>query len=86
VVVESYVLDLTDFVQHHPAGARKIIAKKKQLGPDITPNFVDHFAHTVRTFREACKQYDKFQTPTVLRFHETPEPGVEVVIVGKLRN
>ena len=86
VVVDSYVLDLTAFIQHHPAGSRKIIQKKKQLGPDITRNFVDHFGHTVRAFREACRQYDKQQTPTVLRFRETPEPGVKVVILGKIRN
>lgn len=86
VVVDSYVLDLTAFIQHHPAGSRKIIQKKKQLGPDITRNFIDHFGHTVRAFREACRQYDKQQTPTVLRFRETPEPGVKVVILGKIRN
>mmetsp|Transcript_18115 Transcript_18115/g.39482 ORF Transcript_18115/g.39482 Transcript_18115/m.39482 type:complete len:107 (-) Transcript_18115:57-377(-) len=84
VVVASYVLDLTAFLQHHPAGACKIIQKKKQLGADITRNFVDHFGHTVQHFRQACQQYDQQQTPIVLQFRETP--GVKVVILGKIRN
>jgi cytochrome b involved in lipid metabolism len=81
----SYVLDLTAFLHHHPAGARKIMQKKEQLGADITRNFLDHFGHTVQTFRQACAQYDEQQTPVILRFRETPKPGVQVVIVGKIQ-
>lgn len=86
VVVESFVLDLTAFLEHHPAGARKILQKRSELGPDITPNFVDHFGHTVRAFREACRKYENQQnekSPVALLFRETP--GIEVVVIGKLR-
>lgn len=85
VVVESYVLDITAFVNYHPGTATKIIQKRKQLGVDITPNFVDHFGHTVSAFRKACKQYEEQQSPVTLQFRERPQPGVQVVILGKIQ-
>lgn len=84
VVVDSYVLDLTLFVQHHPGSARKIINKTKQVGPVISNHFLDHFGHTVRAFREACQQYDKFKTPVNLTFPETG-PDIPVVVIGKIQ-
>lgn len=83
VVVDSYVLDLSTFLAHHPAGARKIINKRRQVGPDTTSNFLDHFGHTVRTFREACRQYDRKLSPVVLRFKESGDQH-EVLVIGKI--
>jgi cytochrome b involved in lipid metabolism len=87
VIVDNYVLDLTSFLQHHPAGAQKIIQRRKK-SIDITSNFIDHFGHTVRTFRQACQEYDRDssmgKTPVVvvLKF---PEVAGEVLIIGKIR-
>jgi len=30
VIVDNYVLDLTNFLQYHPAGAQKIIQRRKK--------------------------------------------------------
>jgi cytochrome b involved in lipid metabolism len=84
VVVDSYVLDLTAFIEHHPAGARKIINKRKEMGPDISPNFLDHFGHTVEAFRDACKQYERDpRAPVKLKFRETGD--VEVRVIGRIK-
>lgn len=86
VVVDSYVLDLTKFLDHHPGSARKIINRRNK-SVDITSNFVDHFGHTVRTFREACRDYDSTRRPVVLKFRETESlPDADVVIVGKIED
>ncbi|CAB9519044.1 expressed unknown protein [Seminavis robusta] len=85
VVVETYVLDLSSFLQHHPGRARKIIQKRKELGCDITPNFLNHFGHTVRTFRQACQEFDRTQEPVSFDFQETANnKNAPVVILGKI--
>ena len=80
----SYVLDLTKFIKHHPGTARKIINERREA-IDISLNFLDHFGHTVRAFREACKQYEAGQVPVILTFSETGKEH-EVVIIGKVED
>ena len=81
VVVDSYVLDLTAFVRKHPAGARKIL-QRRQKSLDIAPNFLDHFGHTVRTFRDACRKHESTGEPVTFRFSEVAE---HVHLLGKVR-
>ena len=50
VVIEGYMVDITDFVEEHP-GSKESIMKKRAKGIDITPNFIDHFGYTVQNFR-----------------------------------
>ena len=91
--VDSYV-DLTSFIQHHPAGAQKII-KRREKSVDISSNFLDHYAHTVRSFREACQQYEEnlslhqqgdekrvVEVTVSLKFNDVAEG--EVLIIGKV--
>ena len=80
-IVDSYVLDLSSFLQHHPAGAQKILQRRKK-SIDISSNFLDHFGHTVRAFRNACREYDRLQQDVVLRFPEVQKG--EVIIIGKV--
>lgn len=84
VVVDRYVLDLTAFVAHHPGSKKKIINKRRERGPDISSNLLDHFGHTVQTFREACRRYDADPTgaPVRLKFRETGD--MEVLVIGKI--
>ncbi len=85
VVVEGYVLDLTSFLDHHPGSAGKILSKRKKHF-DITSNFIDHFRHTVNTFRRACRDYENqnesVHQPLSFSFQETPD--VHVTILGKI--
>ena len=81
VVINGYVVDISNFLDRHPAGAQKIRQKRKALGVDISPNFLDHFSHTVKTFREACSTFDRAQEPVAFRFREVE---TEVVILGKV--
>ena len=85
VIVDSYVLDLASFLQKHPAGANKIIERRKK-SVDLSSNFLDHFGHTVRAFRVACKEYESSskQNAVVLKFPEVV--GGEVLIIGKVQN
>lgn len=85
VIIDSYVVDLTSFLQKHPAGAQKIL-KRRDKNVDISSNFLDHFSHTVRTFRQACQEYDRLpegveDQKVSFQFKETP--GINVSIVGK---
>ena len=80
VIVDSYTLDLTSFIQHHPGSAQKII-RRRNKSVDVSSNFLDHFGHTVCTFREDCKQYDQEKTAVVMKF---PEDSGEVFIIGKV--
>ena len=80
VIVDTYVLDLTSFLQHHPAGGEKIM-RRRDKSVDISSNFLDHFGHTVRAFRGACEQYETLQQPVTLKF---PEAEGEVLIIGKV--
>jgi cytochrome b involved in lipid metabolism len=84
VVVESYVLDLSQFVKQHPAGARKIEQKRKELGIDITANFIDHFGHTVRTFRNAARAMEAADNEAPVTFQFRERSGANVVILGRL--
>jgi len=83
VIIDSYVLDLSLFLQHHPSGARKILQRRKK-SVDISSNFLDHFPHTVRAFRKACRDYDKTQKIVTLKFDEVP--NFEVSIIGKVKS
>lgn len=88
VVVDSYVLDLIQFKKHHPGGAKLIERKRKELGPDITPSFLDHFHHTVHTFRQACHQFDVTQQPVIFHFTEgtyQSTAAANVIVLGKIR-
>ena len=80
-IIDSYVLDLTAFIQHHPGSAKKIINRRNK-SIDISSNFLDHFGHTVRSFREACRKYDRREEVVVLTF---PEAKGEVHIIGKVK-
>eukprot|EP00578_Thalassiosira_sp_NH16_P015330 CAMPEP_0181120874 /NCGR_PEP_ID=MMETSP1071-20121207/24412_1 /TAXON_ID=35127 /ORGANISM="Thalassiosira sp., Strain NH16" /LENGTH=104 /DNA_ID=CAMNT_0023205605 /DNA_START=230 /DNA_END=544 /DNA_ORIENTATION=+ len=80
VIIDNYVLDLTSFIGHHPAGAKKIIDRRKN-SVDVSSNFLDHFGHTVRSFRDACQRYDRTNQTVVLRF---PNVVGEVLIIGKV--
>ena len=80
VIVNRCVRDLTSFIQHHPGSAQKIIQRRNK-SVDVSSNFLDHFGHTVRTFREACKRYDQVKNAVVLKF---PEASGEVFIIGKV--
>eukprot|EP00401_Gymnodinium_catenatum_P080337 CAMPEP_0117569658 /NCGR_PEP_ID=MMETSP0784-20121206/58776_1 /TAXON_ID=39447 /ORGANISM="" /LENGTH=136 /DNA_ID=CAMNT_0005367647 /DNA_START=40 /DNA_END=451 /DNA_ORIENTATION=+ len=70
VVVDSYVLDLSDFLAHHPGTTKKIMDKRQAVGADITSNFLDHFGWTVKTFRDACQEFERKQQPVSIRFRE----------------
>jgi cytochrome b involved in lipid metabolism len=89
VIVDSYVLDLAQFIDHHPGNAQKIRDKRRELGPDITNNFLDHFAYTIQTFRKACRDFDVQQQPVTFRFtvgtHRNTA-AANVVIVGKIKS
>ncbi len=85
VIVDSYVLDLTEFLLKHPgprAGPKKIIQRRKK-GIDISSNFLDHYAHTVENFKNACREHDKTGERVTFRFKETAEP---VHLIGKVRS
>ena len=84
VVVEGYVLDPTSFLEAHPAGAAKIVARRRK-SIDITSNFIDHFRHTVRSFRDACRRFDKTGCAVAIAFRETAGSGGEARIVGRVR-
>jgi Cytochrome b5-like Heme/Steroid binding domain len=92
VIVDSYVLDLSQFIEHHPGSAKKIRHKRRELGttPDISRNFLDHFSFTVQTFRQACRDFDAQQQPVTFRFMEgtnrTVATEANVVIVGKIES
>ena len=81
VVIAGYVLDISNFLDRHPSGAQKIHQKRQKLGVDISPNFLDHFPHTVKAFREACSKFDQAQEPVAFLFKEVE---IEVVILGKV--
>eukprot|EP00931_Biecheleriopsis_adriatica_P106407 TRINITY_DN80869_c0_g1_i1.p1 TRINITY_DN80869_c0_g1~~TRINITY_DN80869_c0_g1_i1.p1 ORF type:complete len:134 (+),score=19.36 TRINITY_DN80869_c0_g1_i1:48-449(+) len=83
VVVDSYVVDLSAFLAHHPGTASRILQKRKAEGADISRNFLDHFGHTVKTFRKACQEFDRSQQPVSFSFKEVP--SAEVIIRGKLK-
>ena len=80
-VIEGYVVDLSEFLAHHPAGAKKI-TNRKEKSIDITSNFIDHFGHTVRAFRDACKQFEKTGHAVTFSFEETS--NISVRIIGKV--
>ena len=83
VGIEGYLVDITNFIAHHPGSMKKILNKQKELGLDITPNFVDHFGHTVNKFREAGRKFDSGTgDPVAFEFKETP--GKTVIIIGKM--
>ena len=82
VIVDSYVLDLTAFLRKHPAGARKIVQRRNK-SLDIASNFLDHFGHTVRNFRNACREYDRKGEAVAIQFREVQEP---VYLIGKVAN
>jgi cytochrome b involved in lipid metabolism len=88
VIVDSYVLDLAKFIEHHPGSAQRIRNKRRELGPDITSNFLDHFSYTIQTFRMACRDFDVQQQPVTFRFTEgtsrNTTAAADVVIVGKI--
>jgi Cytochrome b5-like Heme/Steroid binding domain len=93
VIVDSYVLDLSHFIEHHPGSAKKIRNKRRELGPDISRNFLDHFSFTVQTFRQACRDFDaqqQQQQPVTFRFTQgtsrTVATTANVVIVGKIES
>ena len=56
--------------------------KRKQLGVDITPNFIDHFGHTVAKFRQAARTMEKSGETVTFQFEDVPD--VDVTILGKL--
>lgn len=78
VVVDGYVLDLTDFIDHHPGTKAKILAKRAR-GKDITHNFLDHFGHTTATFRAAARAFDNKGTPVSFTFRERPNAPVRIL-------
>ena len=83
VGIEGYLVDITDFIDSHPGSKQKIINKQKELGLDITRNFIDHFGHTVRHFRDQCKKFEAGKgEPLTFEFKETP--GKPVIIVGRM--
>ncbi|VEU34955.1 unnamed protein product [Pseudo-nitzschia multistriata] len=82
VIVDSYVLDLTAFLQKHPAGGKKILQRRNKA-IDISSNFLDHFGHTVRTFKDACREHEKTGERVTFRFKEVAEP---VHLIGKVRS
>ena len=84
VIIEGYVLDLTSFLEVHPAGAAKIVARRRK-SVDITSNSIDHFGHTVRSFRDACRRFDETGCAVAIAFRETAGSGGEARIVGRVR-
>jgi len=82
VIINEYVLDLSDFLPQHPGLSARIVQKRKELGPDISPSFLDHFGHTVRTFQDACNKFEQAKTP--LSFYFKQRPGIAVKIIGKV--
>ena len=87
-VVDSYVLDLSAFVRHHPGTLKRLVQKRHELGHcDLSPHFLDHFKHTVTTFRTACQEYDQKQQPVHFSFRETKDlkKDVQVTIIGKVK-
>ena len=84
VVIEGYVVDLTSFLDAHPAGAGKIVARRRG-SVDVTSSFVDHFGRTVRSFRDACRRFDETGRSVAIAFRETAGGGGEARIVGRVR-
>ena len=84
VVINGYVVDISNFISHHPGSMEKIKLKRKQVGPDVTSNFVDHFRHTVSVFRNACKRYDNMPKGQGICFEFEETPGVQLKIIGKV--
>eukprot|EP00927_Polykrikos_kofoidii_P005071 TRINITY_DN12024_c0_g1_i1.p2 TRINITY_DN12024_c0_g1~~TRINITY_DN12024_c0_g1_i1.p2 ORF type:complete len:139 (-),score=25.25 TRINITY_DN12024_c0_g1_i1:182-568(-) len=82
VVVDSYVLDLSDFLRHHPGTSQRIMQKREEVGPDISSNFLDHFRHTVQTFRDACRELEQTHQP--VSYHYKEVPSFNVTILGKV--
>jgi cytochrome b involved in lipid metabolism len=83
VGIDGYLVDVTDFVDHHPGTKAKIISKRAQ-GIDISPNFLDHFGHTVSKFRAAAREFEsKGGHPVTFTFKETS--SFPVTIVRKLQ-
>jgi len=86
VVIDGYVLDLTEFLEHHPAGKEKILEKMKEARakdpaaaiPDISANFLDHYGHTVRKFRQSVKLFNEGKKPVTFTFKETPDAPVTI--------
>ena len=73
------MLDLTDFIDVHPGTKARIMGKLAN-GIDITPNFVDHYGHTVATFRAACKKFEQNGGEAVsFTFRERPKNPIRVV-------
>jgi hypothetical protein len=54
VVAEGWVIDISDFVRHHPGGEAKILSASKQQGAF---SFKTHFPSTGQAFREACEAH-----------------------------
>ena len=81
VIIDSYVVDLSSFLRYHPAGAQKILQRRNK-SIDISSNFLDHFSHTVKRFREACQEYERIQRNVVVRFPEADKG--EVLIIGRV--
>jgi len=82
VVIDGYVLDLSAFLQQHPGTPSKIVKKRQQVGPDVSNNFLDHFGHTVKTFREACRRFEEARQPITFTFAERPKSSIK--ILGKV--
>ena len=85
VGIEGYLVDITNFIDHHPGSKRKILRKIDEVGAyNITRNFIDHFGHTVRLFRQKAKEFDQKGDgkPVIFCFNETPNYPVQ--IIGRL--
>ena len=81
--IGGYLVDLTHFVDHHPGTKAKILAKRAN-GLDISANFLDHFGHTVATFRAAAREFESRggEEPVTFTFKETGN-GAPVTIIDK---
>jgi hypothetical protein len=73
VVVDSYVVDITDFVKDHPGGVSKILSLKKTSSSSFS--FSSHFNFTSKTFKDACKLYDKGGSPVSVVFDRSRANG-----------
>mmetsp|Transcript_56049 Transcript_56049/g.112341 ORF Transcript_56049/g.112341 Transcript_56049/m.112341 type:complete len:110 (-) Transcript_56049:240-569(-) len=84
VGIDGYLVDLTDFVDHHPGSKAKILEKRaKSL--DISGNFLDHFGRTVSTFRAATKEFEASRGEKPVTFAFKERPNAPVTIVGRMK-
>merc|ERR1712216_177117 len=67
-IVDGYVLDLTDFVKHHPGGVDNIMKILHENNFSFSRGANAHFGATAAAFAEACKDFENQGRPEGFEF------------------